>query len=191
MANINNTRLTCSDMQRFTEILENKWMAEIKKKHDAGFDKDKGELCAETRWGVLDDEIYQMSKENPDLTFTADFSFEGDWYSVIHKVEFRDGEAKEVDQIPVYMDCTLRDTREMGDHYEKLLNVAKGIFRRVDTEVFKDGTKMICFNMNKIAVTVQDEDFLMIISKMGSTLNIDECFRKAAPALHKIATEVR
>jgi hypothetical protein len=177
MANINNTVLTCNNMQRFKELMTSKWNEILNAKHEVTTGDDDS-VFIKTRWGIPEEEIMQLSKESPDLTFTAEFSFEADWYSVIHRVEYKNGQDDEVEQRANYMILQSKKVLSMVDSCEKLLDQAENIFKRIDFKLDEKGRKMVFFLMNEIVLTVEDDAYLLKVSKIGSQLEVKECFRK-------------
>jgi hypothetical protein len=191
MANVNNTRLSCNDLQKFTELLnpDGKWFSELALQSGTYPDKD-GIAFIEWRDGLPDKEIKQLSKENPDLIFSAEFSFEDNWYSTIYMVEFKGGEENEIGQKPSYLHCSVgSDAHEylkgvIGDNYVKLMNKADEIFMRMDT-VVKDGKEIVDFIEEEVIITVEEGDYQMKLRKKAYEVEIIDFLKKEIVINHK------
>ena len=188
MANINYTKLTCNDLQKFTEIMKTNpfsWP------HMGQIDEDKpneikdGYVWLESHNAVPNKEIIQLSKDNPDLIFKAEYGFEYDFYTTTHVCTYKNGE--EIDEIlePNYLICMDYKSNEtevykkaMGSHYDELYNRIMEIFKRIDIAKKNDkGNEYIDF-VYGAEITVEDDDFQMQISKKGYTIESIKCFEK-------------
>ena len=188
MANINYTKLTCNDLQKFTEIMKTNpfsWP------HMGQIDEDKpneikdGYVWLESHNAVPNKEIIQLSKDNPDLIFKAEYGFEYDFYTTTHVCTYKNGE--EIDEIlePNYLICMDYKSNEtevykkaMGSHYDELYDRIMEIFERIDIVKEDDkGNKHIDF-VYGAEITVEDDDFQMQISKKGYTIESIKCFEK-------------
>ena len=169
MANINYTKLTCNDLQKFTEIMKTNpfsWP------HMGQIDEDKpneikdGYVWLESHNAVPNKEIIQLSKDNPDLIFKAEYGFEYDFYTTTHVCTYKNGE--EIDEIlePNYLICMDYKSNEtevykkaMGSHYDELYNRIMEIFKRIDIAKKNDkGNEYIDF-VYGAEITVEDDDF--------------------------------
>jgi hypothetical protein len=183
MANWNSTKLTCNDLQKFTEIMKTNpftWPHTGEAENDTPVEIDKdGVVYIHSRWSVPDKEIEQLSKGNPDLIFTVDYSFESEMFDTIYKMEYKNGEGKDLGLKPSYW---FRDgaidkyKRIMGNHFDKLFDRAMEICNRIDIQK-EDKIDFV----TEMTFTIEDEDYQLKISKGFSfgPSNIDiECFKK-------------
>jgi len=192
MANIDNTKLTCNDMQRLSEIMNSKWKAELSKNYYDVHIDEVGAVYISSKCSVPHGDILQMSIENPDLIFTAKYSFEGDLYSMADVVEITNGSYKTIRKEPLYslIYKQNKDPEEiykpvMGEHFDNLIKQAEGIFRKIDVEKENPaGGKSIDF-VDGIGLIVQDDDFVMHILKgweghacSSGSMYISKCFKK-------------
>lgn len=179
MENINHTHLTCGNSQKLAEIVKSSSFSNLT---DEVTLKD-GKAHISTRWSIPDKEIALISKENPDLVFTAEYTFESDCHSVVEVVEYKNGESNHIEQKPNYLinsqggDAQKCIEEIIGDHFHKLLDQAKEIFRRIDT-VEVDGIKKVHFFENEVIITIEDDEFRMKFLKKGYMVDILDCFKK-------------
>jgi len=190
MANINTTVLSCNDPGRFAEIMKTASFSNL----DDEIVYRNGEACISTRNSIPEGEITQMSQKNPDLVFTAQYTFEGDLYSEKDIVEYREGKSIFIDKVPNYSlifsgdDTSRRYKQVMGESYEKLLALAEKIFRRIDiVKEDAEGGKHLDW-IDNIGIIVQDDDFVMHILKgwegyacSSGCMYVSKCFRKVKP----------
>jgi hypothetical protein len=190
MANYNLTTLTCNDLQRFTEIMKTNpfaWphMGQIDKNKPNEIDKD-GYVRLESYNAIPNKEIEQLSKDNPDLIFKAEYAFEYNNYSTIYLCSYKNGE--QIDEVleANYGLCMSESDfkkndlykKVMGDHYDKLYDRIIEIFRRIDIVKEDDnGDKYIDFVFG-VDLTVEDDDFQMQVSKGHYGIENLKCFRK-------------
>ena len=178
MANYNNTKLTCNDLQKFIEIMKTNpfnWPHEPETGREV--DKD-GFAFIQSRNDLPYRKIEQLSKENPDLIFTAEYSCESDWHAIIDIIEYKNGEENQIGQRANYSFTISPIKNIIGDHYDKLLNKAEKIFRQIDTRVDEKGRKYVEFVDEEIILTVQDDDFQMQVSKNSCMIEVIKCFEK-------------
>ena len=187
MANYNRTKLTCNDLHRFSEIINDNpftWPHTGQAYEEEPIELEgNGFAYIESRNSDPHKEIKQMSAKNPDLTFTAEYSYESDWYSVIHTVEYTNGKCKELDQKANYL-LTMIDTHGFEDNYNKLIDRAEEIFERMDT-VLEDGVKKIDFIGEKVILTVEDDNYQIRLSKEGCMIETIGIFKKQKVASFK------
>lgn len=189
MANINYTKLTCNDLQKFTEIMKTNpfggaHVVQIDENRPNWIDKD-GYACIESRNNIPANEIKQLSKDNPDLIFKAEYGFEYDFYTTTHVCTYKNGE--KIDEIlePNYLICMDYKSNEtevykkaMGSHYDELYNRIEEILRRIDiTKEDDKGNKYIDF-VYKVEITIEDDDFQMQVSKEYNSIESIKCFEK-------------
>ena len=187
MANWNNTKLTCSDLQRFTEIMKSNpfsgpHTAEAYEDKAVELNKD-GAVFMQSRNTIPDQEITQLSKANPDLIFTAEYSFESDWESVITTIEYRGGEGKQLGERPNYMRVSTGSDahKYIEDHipedYNKLIQRAEEIFARMDTVVMA-GIPQVDFITEEVIIKLNTESYQMRVRKTVSEVEIIDLMRK-------------
>jgi len=186
MANINYTKLTCNDLQKFTEIMKTNpfsWP------HMGQIDEDKpneikdGYVWLESHNAVPNKEIIQLSKDNPDLIFKAGYLFESNQYDTAYSCTYKNGEEIDVVLEPNYSFCMESDEIEvykgvMGSHYDELYDRVMEIFKRIDIAKKNDkGNEYIDF-VYKAEITVKDDDFQMQVSKEYNSIESIKCFEK-------------
>jgi len=186
MANINYTKLTCNDLQKFTEIMKTNpfggaHVVQIDENRPNWIDKD-GYACIKSRNNIPANEIKQLSKDNPDLIFNAKYTFEYDLYTTIYSCTYKNG--VKIDEVlkPSYLFCVDPKSevykKVMGSHYDELYDRIMEIFERIDIVKEDDkGNKHIDF-VYGAEITVEDDDFQMQISKKGYTIESIKCFEK-------------
>ena len=174
MPNINYSELTCN---------ENKIFAEILKKYPS-FKFKNGKASREDRNSIAINEILEISRNNPDLIFTATFALDCDMYDTSYICTYKGGQ--EIDELllPNYNIYVSDDNikflkKSMGEEtFENLYNKAVEIFTRMDIVKENDkGKKYIDFIWG-VSLRVEDENYLMELTKNGSRITEIKCFRK-------------
>jgi hypothetical protein len=190
MANWNNTKLTCNDLQKFIEIMKTNpftWPHTSEAYEDKPVEIDKdGEVFMQSRWILPIIEIKKMSKENPDLVFTAEYSLEEDFYTTSHICTYKNGE--ETDEIlrVNYGICLLESDHKnnesykivMGDHYVKLYDRVIEIFRRLDIECNDQLRGKYIDFVYDVTLKVEDDEYQMEVSKGPYGIEKMNCLRK-------------
>ena len=140
MANWDSTTLKCSNTEAVKACA-----AAIRDSHcnrGAPWKEGDTEFYASTRNGIPNDEIKGVSRQFPDDIITADYCFECDCFSEIHKVEYSNGEEIVVDIKPNYMYNPISLDNEKD--YEAIYEKAAAFCRKLDTKEKKeDGTLSI------------------------------------------------
>ena len=95
MSDYNKTRLECSDSEKFFAIMmKNSFFnSEMQFSNNVAY--------IESRNRLPEKEIEIISKEFPELIFTAEYSFEDEGWETTHIVEYKNGESREVRCIPI------------------------------------------------------------------------------------------
>ena len=154
-----------------------KWLENLNSGHHVDIRAD-GTLTITSQWGLPLNEIRSLSLAHPELTFVAELSFGFTDHSVIHVIEFKNGEDKEVGQRPKYQMTFYPHLAHMGVSFNGLISEAKAIFTIIDTKKEEGSIPQVEFIGNEIVVTVQDEEYLMRVLKKESTIEVAECYRK-------------
>jgi len=185
MANLNYTKLTCNDLQRFSEIIKTnpfEWPNTEQVDENKHNEIKDGYVWLESRNAIPNKEIEQLSKDNPDLIFNAKYTFEYDLYTTIYSCTYKNG--VEIDKVlkPSYLFRVDSKTevykKVMGSHYDELYDRIMEIFERIDIVKENDkGNKHIDF-VNKVEVTIEDDDFQMQVLKEYDTVESILCFKK-------------
>ncbi len=112
------------------------------------------ELFAVTAWGVPDEKIKEVSKQFPNDVITCRYSFEHDWYSDVHIVDYRNGAEKEVNIKPGYMTGHIFLNSEKDR--DAIIEKAIAFCRKLDTtETNKDGELFINWLAEKVCYTFE------------------------------------
>ena len=193
MANWNYTQLSCNDLQKFTEIIKAnpfKWPHTGQDYEDKPVELDsEGIAHTHSCRSLPSMEITELSRNNPDLTFTAKYSLEEEEFDTDYFVEYRNGEDYPIEARPNYSICCNGNEPEkeykphMGNHFDSLYERAVLICKRLDVPVKNTDEKgktdiRIDFIVEKILITVEDDEYQMKILKWGSRLEIESCLRK-------------
>lgn len=190
MANWNYTKLTCNDLQRFTEIMKSnpfEWPHTGQSYEDKPVELDKdGAAFIHSRNALPEGEIKLLSAKNPDLIFTAEYSFEGEWHDTLYVCKYKNGEQIEEVLNANYtlswnaetVEQHLHNQLVLGEHYDKLLDRAKEIFRRIDIVKTNEGGHKYLDFVSGISLTVEDDNFQMTVVKHHSWIEVTKCFEK-------------
>jgi hypothetical protein len=174
MANIDNTKLTSDNAERFDEITQN-----LTFKNEHYIDREPGVIFVRTAWGIPHEKIKELSGNYPDMTFHAEYSFESVMWDTIHHVQYKAGEDEVMNLEPNYMHTAIPEHIEKQvSCYEELLEKAMDVFKRVD--VVKDdekGDKFIDWCDADVAVTVEHDGYKMQATKSYSQIEKIQCFK--------------
>lgn len=197
MANWNYTNLKCNDLQRFAEIIKSnpfKWPHS----GEAGIDKpveiDNGTAYIYSKWCLPIDEIRKISKDNPDLIFTADYSLDSESYTTSNICTYQNGEELEY-KVKANYSLIWKGNEDpekyksiMGNHYQQLYDRAIEIFRRMDiVKENEKGEKYIDF-ITGITLIIEDDDYQMELSK-GKVYSSTAMQIKCSKKIKKTVTE--
>lgn len=179
MTNYDNIELTCNDMQKFAEILKKSTF------HHSESDPKNGVVFIENQNFQLNTAIKQLSKENPDLVFTANYTYESEDYNTTYIFEYKKGEEKQIALKANYFitdgdnddQGNERERRLIGDHWDKLYAKGIDIFRRIDITRLNENNEMYIDFVTGITLIIEDEDFQMQLSK-GYLDIIIKCYEK-------------
>ncbi|MDZ7699503.1 MAG: hypothetical protein U5R49_22055 [Deltaproteobacteria bacterium] len=161
MANIDNTVLTSDNPEVFDEITK-----DFKFQHARDIHREPGRLFAETISGVPHEEIRELSKKNPEMTFIAKYSFEYDFWSEINHVEYKAGVDKLVRIEPNYSFTEDTDIKNAVPCFDELFKKLLSIFSRLDVCVDdpKKG-KYIDWCDAEVSAAVEHEGYRMSAKK--------------------------
>lgn len=169
MANIDHTTLWSDNSEKFDELTRN-----LEFKRGRSVDREPGKIHIRTAWGVPHDEIKELSKQHPDMTFYATHSFEADWYCNIYTVEYKNGADEVIKAEPGYMWEDVNETiKSSVPCYDVLQEKLLTIFKRLDIE--KDNPengKHIDWVDGEVCITVEHEGYRMKAIKTGYRVDI-------------------
>lgn len=165
MANIDNTLLWSDDPAKFDEIT-----AGLTFNQGDNEMREPGKLYFRCRGRIPHEAIKEFSAKHPDMTFYAEHSFEYDWWSEVHTVEYKAGESRQIGLKPAYsfisepgqdLDALMQDVPK------ELEAKATEIFKRVD-RVINDPDKgmFIDWCKDEITVTVEHDGYRMQATKI-------------------------
>jgi len=134
MANWDSTTLKCNNvevMKACAAALKNS-----DRNDGAGWNEGDMEIYVSTRWGIPHDKVKEVSNQFPDDVIVCKYSFECDYFSEIHTVEYRNGQGTEVDIEPSYMynPIPLKNEKDQKTIYEK----AAALYKKLDAKEKKE-----------------------------------------------------
>lgn len=174
MANVDNIMLTSDNSERFDEITK-----EFKFKGERSIEREPGKIFVRTIWGIPRDEIKELSKKHPDMTFYAEHSFECSMWDTIYHVNYTAGKDEVVDAEPSYMWPTQEQLEKEIPCYKELLDKVIEVFKRVDIVVDdpNGGGKCIEWCEAEVTVVVEHKGYRMRAKKNLSQIEEIKCYR--------------
>jgi len=174
MANWDSMMLQSDNKAKFNEIM--KGFDPKVRVREQETDAEKGVIYF--RASPLPDEaVKELSAQNPEMTFTAECSFEADYFTHIWTVEYKKGRCKEIGLKLGY----LWPGSNFSNKAESKLLIERitEIFRRIDP-VSKVGGKEFKVDVYDPEVTVSavEGDFKMQATKSGEEVTDIKMFRK-------------
>ena len=177
MEQINETILSCSDMEGLNRVMTEKWETVLLREHDARFTPGQPITITST-WTTPIGVIRQMSRENPELKFTADLTCMTDENPVTHVLEFVNGNEREVYQRPNYSIEFYPPAQYIGQPYYELMDHAVAIFQRVDVSRGDEGILIVDPVPQSIQVVVESDEYQLKVTKQGYNIVVAECLRR-------------
>jgi hypothetical protein len=145
-----------------------------------------------TTWNTLPHkEILNLSRQNPELVFSAEYCFDHRNNGTLHIRRYKNG--AEIDDVlkPEYTikandhNIIEDEKRIMGSCWNTLFDKAIMIFSHIDiVKVDERGNKFIDF-VSGITLTVEDDNYQMQLSKSHSDIEI-KCFEKEEVITYKL-----
>jgi len=176
MGNWNSIKLTCSDLQKFTEIMKSSSF----KNFNTEFED--GAVILTGRDTLPVEKISELSKQNTDLTFTIEFCV-ANKQNTLYRLTYKNGEEIDKEMLPRYtlmsqaVEKMEDEKRMMAENWDNLFDKAIQIFGRIDiVKQDEKGNKYIDF-VGGITLIVENERYQMQLSKNHSDIKI-ECFEK-------------
>jgi len=157
MSNSACTTLKCSNAEVVKKCIEAMNNNETPFLKDTIACEDGGTVChAVTAWDYPCEKIKAVSREFPNDVITCRYSNEGDWYSQIHIVEYRNGNEKIVDIEPGYTSghIPLIDEKDR----DAIIKKATAYCRKLDTtRTDNDGKMFIDWFKEKVCFTFEHD----------------------------------
>ena len=182
MKNFNVTEISCSDSEKFAEIIES---ISIK---DAIIDSDPYRdfefINVHSNEDSPYEEIISLSKQYPDLTFTACYQFGEDNLNNCYYFNFINGVVEEPKtKMEYYINVDVVNgyyKGERGAYFFRLLEKAFEYFRRIDgLRITEDGRISLDF-AEEVRVVIEEEKYSLTVTKDDCEIRI-LCFDTREP----------
>jgi hypothetical protein len=177
MTQVNKTTLSCSEQGTLDDLMAEGWRAELEKEHEVNFSPGKSvEIIS--KWTSPIRELRLMSREHPEITFTAELTCMTDEHPITHVLEFANGEEREIFQRPNYSIEFYPPSQFLGSPIYTLLDQAVAIFSRADVKRNEEGILQVDIIAQPMEVTLQDEELQVKVIKEGFEVRVAECLKR-------------
>lgn len=182
MKNVNKAEISCSDSEKFTEIIEN---LSIK---DAIIDSDPLRdfefIIVHSNDDSPYEEIISLSKQYPDLTFTTCYQFGADDLNNCYYFNFKNGVVKEPEtkmEYHINVDVVNDNYKgEIGAHFFRLFKKAMEYFRRIDCLRITENGRISLDFAEEVRVVIEEEGYSMTVTKDDCEIRVS-CFDTRVP----------
>jgi len=128
------------------------------------------------------EELIELSKRYPSLTFLAECTFECEWYTKRHFLEYKSGVITTKNIIPEYMKSCNDEAANINmpkEIFEKLETQILEIFQRIDHIVIdSDGDMHLEEYPFEVSVSAEEGDWRMTLIKIGIIVNAPKIYKK-------------